>query len=139
MRQILLIFSFVLIGCHNNDEPSLKHLSKPSLSEDLTGSQLNMKHCAICHQKDAKGIIGVFPPIKDSDYFLEDPKRAIHNILFGQSETIVVNGETYKTMMPPVKISDKEVVNVVNYLLNEVNQVDYKINIEDVESVRQHQ
>ena len=67
-----------------------------------------------CHQKDAKGIIGVFLPIKDSDYFLEDPKRAIHNILFGQSETIVVNGETYKTMMPPVKISDTEVVNVVN-------------------------
>ena len=139
MRQILLIFSFVLIGCHNNDEPSLKQLRKPSLSEDLTGSQLYMKHCTICHQKDAKGIIGVFPPIKDSDYFLEDPKRAIHNILFGQSETIVVNGETDKTMMPPVKISDKEVVNVVNYLLNEVNQVDYKINIEDVESVRQHQ
>ena len=139
MRQILLIFSFVLIGCHNNDNSSLKQLHKPSLSEDLTGSQLYMNHCTICHQKDAKGIIGVFPPIKDSDYFLEDPKRAIHNILFGQSETIVVNGETYKTMMPPVKISDKEVVNVVNYLLNEVNQVDYKINIEDVESVRQHQ
>ena len=42
-------------------------------------------------------------------------------------------------MMPPVKISDKEVVNVVNYLLNEVNQVDYKIYVEDVESVRKHQ
>ena len=139
MRQILLIFSFVLIGCQNNDDTSLKQLHNPSLREDLTGSQLYIKHCAICHQKEAKGIVGVFPPIKDSDYFLEDPKRAIHNILFGQSETIVVNGETYKTMMPPVKISDKEVVNVVNYLLNEVNQVDYKINIEDVESVRQHQ
>ena len=139
MRQILLIFSFVLIGCHNNDDRSLKQLHKPSLSKDLTGRQLYMKHCAICHQKDANGIIGVFPPIKDSDYFLEDPKRAINNILFGQSETIVVNGETYKTMMPPVKISDTEVVNVVNYLLNEVNQVDYKINTEDVEFVRQHQ
>tara|TARA_A100001011_G_C13958135_1_gene694127 strand:- start:85 stop:435 length:351 start_codon:yes stop_codon:yes gene_type:complete len=109
MRQILLIFSFVLIGCHNNDESSLKQLRKPSLSEDLTGSQFYMKHCAICHQKDAKGIIGFFPLIKDSDYFLEDLKRAIHNILFGQSETIVVNREKYKTMMPPVKISDKEV------------------------------
>lgn len=137
MRQILLIFSFVLIGCQNNDDPSLKQLHKPSSSDDLTGRQLYMKHCAICHQNDAKGVIGVFPPIKDSDYFLEDPKRAIHNILFGQSETIVVNGQTYKTMMPPVKISDTEVVNVVNYLLNEVNQVEYKINIEDVESVRQ--
>ncbi len=42
-------------------------------------------------------------------------------------------------MIPLVKISDKEVVNVVNYLLNEVNKVNYKINIEDVESVRQHQ
>ena len=42
-------------------------------------------------------------------------------------------------MMSPSKISDKEVVNIVNYLLNEVNHVDYKINIEDVESVRQYQ
>ena len=42
-------------------------------------------------------------------------------------------------MMSPSKISDKEVVNIVNYLLNEVNYVDYKINIEDVESVRQYQ
>ena len=42
-------------------------------------------------------------------------------------------------MMPLVKISGKEFVNLVNYLLNKVNQVDYKINIEDVESVRQHQ
>ena len=139
MRQILLIFSFGLIGCQNNNDSSLQQLHKPRLSDDLTGRQLYMNNCAICHQKDAKGVIGVFPPIKDSDYFLEDPKRAIHNILFGQSETIVVNGETYKTMMPPLKISDKEVVNVVNYLLNEVNQVDYKINIEDVEFVRQHQ
>ena len=38
-------------------------------------------------------------------------------------------------MMPLVKISDKEVVHVVNYILNQVCQVDYKINLEDVESV----
>jgi nitrite reductase (NO-forming) len=118
------MFSFLLIGCYNNDDPSLKQLHKSNLHKDLTGRQLYMKHCAICHQKDAKGVFGVFPPIKDSDYFLEDPKRAIHNILFGQSETIVVNGETYKTIMPQLKISVKEVVNVVNYLLNGVNQVD---------------
>ena len=37
--------------------------------------------------------------------------------------------------MVTVKISDKEIGNVVNYLLNEVNQFDYKINIEDVESL----
>ena len=37
--------------------------------------------------------------------------------------------------MPLVKISDKEFVHVVNYILNQVYQVDYKINIEDVESV----
>ena len=59
-----------------------------------------MNHCAICHQKDAEGIIVVFPPIKGFDYFLEDPKQIIHNIFFGQSETIVINSETYKIMMP---------------------------------------
>lgn len=138
MRKLLLTLSLLLAACQNAEDPSLKQLHKSRVSKDLTGKQLYMKHCIACHQVDAMGVKGTFPPIKDSDYFLEDPKRAIHNILFGQAEPIVVNGETYQSLMPPVRISDDEVVKVVNYLLEEVNQVEERINLKDVEWVRQN-
>ena len=138
MRKILLIFGLLLAACQTPEDPSLKQLHKSSVSQDLTGKQLYMKHCVACHQVDAMGVKGTFPPIKDSDYFLEDPKRAIHNILFGQAEPIVVNGERYQSLMPPIKMSDKEVVKVVNYLLEEVNQVEERISLKDVEWVRQN-
>jgi len=138
MRKILLIFGLLFAACQNAEDPSLKQLHKSSVSKDLTRRQLYMKHCVACHQADAMGVKGTFPPIKDSDYFLEDPKRAIHNILFGQAELIVVNGETYQSLMPPVKISDEEVVKVVNYLLEEVNHVEERISLKDVKWVRQN-
>jgi len=138
MRKVLLIFSFLFAACQNTEDPSLKQLHKSSVSKGITGRQLYMKHCVACHQADAMGVKGTFPPIKDSDYFLEDPKRAIHNILFGQAEPIVVNGEIYQSLMPPVKISDEEVVKVVNYLLEEVNHVEERISLKDVEWVRQN-
>ena len=138
MIKILLIFGLLFAACQNTEDPSLKQLHKSIASEDLTGKQLYMKHCVACHQADAMGVKGTFPPIKNSDYFLEDPKRAIHNILFGQAEPIVVNGETYQSLMPPIKMSDEEVVKVVNYLLEEVNQVEEQISLKDVEWVRQN-
>ena len=109
-----------------------------SSSENLSGKEIYAKHCVACHQQDAMGVKGIFPPLKESDYFLEDPKRAIHNILFGQNEEITVNGAVYKGLMPPVKISDSEVVQVVNYLLQEVNKIDQEISLKDVLWVREN-
>jgi mono/diheme cytochrome c family protein len=50
-----------------------------------------------------------------------------------------VNGENYQGLMPPVKINDAELVKVVNYLLEEVNNVEQRVNLKDVEWVRQNQ
>lgn len=137
MKKLFISLFIIVSSCQNTEDPSLKQLNKSKSNEKLNGKQLYMKHCVACHQSDAKGVKGTFPPIKDSDYFLEDPRRAIHNILFGQSEAIVVNGEHYQGLMPPVKITDEEVVKVVNYLLEEVNQLETRVNLKDVEFVKQ--
>ena len=139
MRNHFILFVLILASCGNAEDPSLKQLHKSRVNDNLSGKQLYMTHCVACHQVDAKGVKGTFPPIKNSDYFLEDPKRAIHNILFGQAEPIIVNGESYQGLMPPVKITDVEVVKVVNYLLEEVNNVEQRISLEDVKWVRQNQ
>ena len=81
---------------------------------------------------------GVFPPIKNSDYFLEDPTRAIQNILYGQAETIVVNGEKYQGLMPSIKIKDENLVRLINHLLEDVNGVEDRVSLKDIEWVRQN-
>lgn len=137
MKRLFLLL-IIVSSCQNAEDPSLKQLHKSKSNEKLTGKQLYMQHCVACHQADAMGVKGTFPPIKNSDYFLEDPRRAIHNILYGQSEAIVVNGEKYQGLMPPVKMNDEEVVKVVNYLLKDVNNTQERINLKDVEWVRQN-
>lgn len=138
MRNHFILFVLFLASCGNAEDPSLRQLYKSNSSENLSGKEIYAKHCVACHQQDAMGVKGIFPPLKESDYFLEDPKRAIHNILFGQNEGITVNGEKYKSLMPPVKISDAEVVQVVNYLLQEVNKIDQEITLKDVLWVREN-
>ena len=139
MKKSLIAILVIICACQNTEDPSLKQLHKLRSNDNLSGKQLYMIHCVACHQTDALGVKGTFPPIKNSDYFLEDPKRAIHNILFGQTEPVIVNGENYQGLMPPIKINDAEVVKVVNYLLKEVNNVDKRINLKDVEWVRENQ
>jgi len=138
MKYFLIFFAVFIASCSNAQDPSLRQLNKSSSSDNLSGKEIYTKHCVACHQQDALGVKGIFPPLKDSDYFLEDPKRAIHNILFGQNEEIIVNGATYKGLMPPVKIINEEVVKVVNYLLQEVNKVEQRITLKEVLWVREN-
>ena len=138
MKHFLILIAVFIASCGNAEDPSLRQLHKANRTLDLSAKEIYVKHCVACHQQDAMGIKGIFPPLKDSDYFLEDPKRAIHNILFGQNEEIIVNGAIYKGLMPPVKITDEEVVKVVNYLLEEVNKVEQRITLKEVLWVREN-
>lgn len=139
MMKFFLIFSVILFSCQPNiEDPSLRQAQKIGDSEKLNGRQLYQKHCLVCHQSDAFGLKGVFPPIKNSDYFLEDPKRAIQNILYGQTEAIIVNGEKYHGLMPAIKINDDDLLELVNYLLEDVNAVEDRVNLKDIEWVRQN-
>lgn len=139
MKNLLLILSVVFFSCKQEiEDPSLRQVQKSASNENLNGIQLYLKHCEACHQSDALGIKGVFPPIKNSDYFLEDPKRAIKNILYGQTESIVVNGEKYQGLMPAIKINDENLVRLVNHLLEDVNGVEARISLKDIEWVRQN-
>lgn len=95
-----------------------------SQQEDLAASKargevIYGRSCSSCHMSDGKGMAGTFPPLAQADYLLEDPERAVHIILHGQAEEIVVNGETYDMPMPAqAHLDDQEVADVMNYILN---------------------
>ena len=69
---------------------------------------------------------------------IEDPKRAIQNILFCQTEAIIVNWEKYHGLMPAIKINDDDLLELVNHILEDVNAVEDKVNLKDIEWVRQN-
>jgi len=96
------------------------------------GEEVYGKTCKACHQATGKGIPSAFPPLAESDYLLEDKNRAIKQILEGSSGEMVVNGVTYNGTMTPQAISDQEVVDVMNYILNSWGNAGGEVTLEDV-------
>jgi mono/diheme cytochrome c family protein len=76
------------------------------------------EQCAACHQADAKGVPGNFPPLAGNpDLFLarDFPARMV---LFGMSGKIEVLGQTIDGVMPPLgeTLKDDEIAAVVNFV-----------------------
>lgn len=85
------------------------------------GENIYKTKCIVCHQADAKGVQGAFPPLAGSDYLLADPKRGIAQTLNGSNLEMVVNGVTYKAPMTPQVQTKEEAVAVINYVLKTFN------------------
>ncbi|MDN6279582.1 MAG: copper-containing nitrite reductase [Psychroflexus sp.] len=82
------------------------------------GKKVYGQTCFACHQANGKGISGAFPPLANSDYLNADVERAISIVLHGKSGEIVVNGETYNSVMTSQNITDREVASVMTYIYN---------------------
>jgi len=65
-----------------------------------------------------QGIQGAFPPIANSDYLMADKERAIRTILNGLTEEITVNGQVYFGEMTPQDLNDREIADVLNFIMN---------------------
>ena len=74
------------------------------------GKKIYMEKCIVCHQANGEGIVGAFPPLKNSDYLLADKVRAVAQTLNGSNEQMVVNGVTYTAPMPPQVDTKEEAV-----------------------------
>lgn len=92
--------------------------------------------CVQCHLPDGKGTKGIFPTLDGADRLIENRTESIHAVKFGQSGEIVVNGVTYNGVMPPMGLSDREVADVMNYILNSwSNTEEKKVTLEEVKAV----
>ncbi|MDF3130779.1 copper-containing nitrite reductase [Kiritimatiellaeota bacterium B1221] len=74
--------------------------------------------CMACHQANGLGIPGVFPPLAKSDFLFEDIGRAIDIVINGKQGPITVNGKNYNQVMTPQNLTDEEISNVMNFILN---------------------
>ena len=97
------------------------------------GKGIYTAYCITCHLETGQGIPGAFPPLAGSDYLMEDQKRAIRTIIYGENGEISVNGIIYFGDMPGQDLADQEIADVVNYIQNSWgNKGSSEVRIEDI-------
>ncbi|MCX7908247.1 MAG: cytochrome c [Ignavibacteria bacterium] len=102
--------------------------------------KLYVEQCSKCHRKDGRGIKGVYPPLKNSDYVQNGDKiELLRGMLFGRSGKIIVNGEVYYGVMTTEvdkNLKDDEIAMILEYVYRELNGIDMKVTAEDVVRAR---
>lgn len=138
----LLLFSISSCGGDSKPESTDKETAKveeavvETVEKYAAGKTAYDKTCFACHQADGKGIEGAFPPLAGSDYLLEDKTRAITQIIDGSEGEITVNGKVYSGIMPPQVLTNEEVKDVMNYILNSWGNDGGEVTLEEVQSLK---
>jgi nitrite reductase (NO-forming) len=82
------------------------------------GGQVFGRVCTACHQSQAQGLPGTFPPLAASDFLMADENRAIDIVMNGLKGPVVVNGVSYDAQMPNPLLRDVEIAAVLTYVRN---------------------
>ena len=117
-----IIFHFILIllfsSCGTGSGEGKSYAAKIKYRQYFNnGRRIYLDNCSNCHQKDGTGLARLYPPIKDSDYFKENPERTVCIIRNGQTGEIVVNGMSFNQPMPAnPELSNLEIAELTTYL-----------------------
>ena len=116
MKLLSLIFGLFLFF-----KISWLHQNKPLEESIADGAEIYQDFCVQCHLDSGEGVSGVFPPLADSDYLLNNIDLSIKGIKYGLNGPIEVNGETYDGVMQNQGLEEEEIADVMNYILNSWN------------------
>ncbi|MDA0177094.1 MULTISPECIES: c-type cytochrome [Mesoflavibacter] len=115
MKFIVIIFTVTLFVSCKTSERKIS----PELQSSINfGAEIYQNFCINCHMADGLGVKEVFPPLANSDYLKTNLNQSIIGIKLGMNKQITVNGKTYDNVMPPMGLTNKEVADVTNYILN---------------------
>ncbi|WP_310559909.1 cytochrome c [Flavobacterium sp.] len=127
-------FGLVLLGLFPLENPGLETfmpikdrsiiVTKATGSNDSrhniqdAGKEIYADFCIQCHGANGKGDGKNFPPLAGSDWLTKSRTESIHAVKFGQNGEIVVNKKKFNNNMPTMGLSNKEVADVMNYVMN---------------------
>lgn len=85
------------------------------------GKKVYGQACAQCHQANGMGLPGQYPPLANSHWVTESPKRLAKILLKGLQGPFEVNGTVYNGAMPAQEkvLTDKKIAAVMTYIRNE--------------------
>ena len=153
---IIGLSAMFLVSCGGGEQPTIKAGDVPkSMLEETKPLDAKVKtveiaasvnhregmkvynlNCKACHQSSGLGYPNIFPPLAKSDFLL-DKEATIKQILQRASGEMVVNGEKYNGEMHSFsKLSDQEIVNLLNFVYNSWGNVPIQITAEEIASLR---
>lgn len=95
------------------------------------GRQVYEKNCANCHGAKGEGLKQLIPPLTDTAYLHTEKLACI--IRYGISGPLTVSGKEYAGAMPTnYKIENDEIAALINYISNELNGLDRKVTLPEV-------
>ncbi|MFN3802129.1 c-type cytochrome [Belliella pelovolcani] len=120
---IISFLNLTIASCGAEKDPLDKGLAdirdSKVMQYAIEGKILYENYCANCHQADGTGLGKLIPPLRGSDYMLEDIGRTVHIIKYGLKGEIIVNGEKYNQPMPAnPQLTNMEIAQIVTYLYN---------------------
>ena len=110
--QLFALLGIMLLSFSMKDQDAALKKSMDAGKDIYAGS------CLACHLNEGQGIASVFPPLAKSDYLMEDVDRNTKNLIEGLSGQIEVNGTAYNGNMPASGLDDKDIADVLNYIMN---------------------
>ena len=142
--KLLLIIG--LLSCKSNSEENKIEYVIPqetaakvqdqSSESYKRGKDIYTDFCITCHLADGKGILGTFPPLDGSNWLTEKRNESIHAVKYGLQGPIEVNGQKYNMAMAPLGLSDQEVADVMNYVMNSWSNSNKKpVTLEEVKAI----
>jgi nitrite reductase (NO-forming) len=143
---LVLFTSLLILSCGPNtsaegDETTdnaLGQLNVEAVTPDLgAGSQIYKTKCMVCHQENGAGIPGIFPPLANSNFLLKEKMLPLHHIMHGSIDSANIgNSPNTKKRMPKIELSDEEIKDVMNYILNSWGNKGGAVSLDDVAAAR---
>lgn len=145
--MVVLVFGITSCGGGSEDNASQNDSAAVQTNEKNTamnmdlaaGKKVYTEKCMVCHQESGLGVPGTFPPLAKSDYLLADKMRAVKQAIYGSKTPITVNGVQYPGGIMTVfekEMSDQQVLDVVNYVLNSWGNQLGAVTLDDVKAAR---
>lgn len=129
MASVYLYYSEASSGSKINYLPIAEIQQQTPLQKSIVnGKDVYTDFCMQCHMATGKGDGLNFPPLDGSDWLKKKTSEIIHVVKYGQTGEIIVNSKKFNNIMPaPVGLSNQEVADVLNYVMNSWSNKNKKI------------
>ena len=119
IKRLSLFFCVLFFYSCSSSEENRPQKKTYLMRNYLAGKHLYRLNCENCHKVNGKGQGRLYPPIAQSDYFLENPTRTICLIKNGVKGKILVNKEDYDiTMLGFSELGNQQIADLMTYIGN---------------------
>ena len=136
MNRLLILAMLIAMASCKNETSKMEAVNTDDIPGYEAGALLYQDFCLQCHLDQGQGVAKTFPPLAGSEWLTEKREGGIRAVKYGQRGAIEVMGAPYNGIMPPMGLTDQEVADVMNYIMNSWgNKSTQLVTVEEVAAV----